>query len=99
MVETGRKIHFQTDSPSDLRQLDYQSKKLYKDSIQLLSKLSLHHKDIKSILEYSQDLKSTLLTDGKKYYNKLFKFRTLVESFSLKKSQIANKQINHGNCL
>uniref|UniRef100_A0A5K4EWS5 Coiled-coil domain-containing protein n=1 Tax=Schistosoma mansoni TaxID=6183 RepID=A0A5K4EWS5_SCHMA len=97
MVETGRKIHFQTDSPSDLRQLDYQSKKLYKDSIQLLSKLSLHHKDIKSILEYSQDLKSTLLTDGKKYYNKLFKFRTLVESFSLKKSQIANKQINHGN--
>ncbi|CAH8680994.1 unnamed protein product [Schistosoma rodhaini] len=97
MVETGRKGRFQTDSPSDLRQLDYQSKKLYKDSIQLLSKLSLHHKDIKSILEYSQGLKSTLLTDGKKYYNKLFKFRTLVESFSLKKSQIANKQINHGN--
>ncbi|XP_018645189.1 hypothetical protein Smp_166090 [Schistosoma mansoni] len=73
MVETGRKIHFQTDSPSDLRQLDYQSKKLYKDSIQLLSKLSLHHKDIKSILEYSQDLKSTLLTDVVKELQDLLK--------------------------
>ncbi|CAI2736711.1 unnamed protein product [Schistosoma spindalis] len=97
MVEVERKNHKQTNFTSDLRLLDYQSKKLYKDSFQLLNKLSLHHKEIKSILEYSQDLKSILLTDGKKYHNKLFKFRTLVELFSSKKSQIANKQINHGN--
>ncbi|CAH8657577.1 unnamed protein product [Schistosoma intercalatum] len=99
MMEIERKNHNQTNFTSDLRLLDYQSKKLYKNSFQLLNKLSLHHKEIKSILEYSQDLKSILLTDGKKYHQKLFKFRTLVELFSSKKSQIVNKQLNHGNCV
>ncbi|CAH8681622.1 unnamed protein product [Schistosoma haematobium] len=98
-MEIERKNHDQTNFTSDLRLLDYQSKKFYKNSFQLLSKLSLHHKEIKSILEYSQDLKSVLLTDGKKYHQKLFKFRTLVELFSSKKSQIVNKQLNHGNCV
>ncbi|CAH8649530.1 unnamed protein product [Schistosoma mattheei] len=97
MMEIECKNHNQTNFTSDLRLLDYQSKKLYKNSFQLLSKLSLHHKEIKSILEYFQELKSVLLTDGKKYHQKLFKFRTLVEFFSSKKSQIVNKQLNHGN--
>ncbi|RTG87813.1 uncharacterized protein DC041_0012096 [Schistosoma bovis] len=64
MMEIERKNHDQTNFTSDLRLLDYQSKKFYKNSFQLLSKLSLHHKELKSILEYSQELKSILLTDG-----------------------------------
>ncbi|CAH8599511.1 unnamed protein product [Schistosoma turkestanicum] len=80
---------------SDLRLLDYQSKKLYKESIQLFNKLSLNHKEVKLILDYFEQLKSILLTDGKKYHEKLTKFRALVKLFIEKKTQIINKQISY----
>ncbi|TNN14206.1 Coiled-coil domain-containing protein [Schistosoma japonicum] len=83
------------DSSSDLRLLDYQSKKFFKQSNQLFKKLSLQHTEIKQILEYFQSLQSTLLIDGKKFYQKLLNCQTFIELFNEKKLQIKNKQISH----
>ncbi|KAK4475481.1 hypothetical protein MN116_002531 [Schistosoma mekongi] len=83
------------NSSSDLRLLDYQSKKLFKQSNQLFNKLSLQHIEIKCILEYFQSLQSTLLIDGKKFYKKLLNCQTFIKLFNMKKLQIKNKQINY----
>ncbi|CAH8670290.1 unnamed protein product [Heterobilharzia americana] len=99
MMKQQCKNEIHENPTNNLRLLDYQSKKLHKDSTQLLNKLSFHHKEIKLILDNYEDLKSALLTDGKKYYNRLFKFRTLVEAFSTKKAKITNKEARHSSCI
>nr|CAH8876301.1 unnamed protein product [Trichobilharzia regenti] len=95
------KIEAKSNSTTtDLRLIQYQLKKLNKDSYQLFTKLSLHCKEMKLIRDYGEELKSALLTDGKKYYNRLLKFRKLVDSFTAKKSEVTQKSTwKHGTCI